>query len=556
MDKWMDREDARSARKARIVPSSTDQITEDRPDSGLSAMDAIARWLADQPHLPVVELAAISRDAITLGLQDEARLPEPFVAVSADEDAGLCDTWRISIPEALDLPGGEDYGYQTTALTALGNKVDGSRILLNVSRWQIFGIVGTETWARQALVSQVMVQATESWGRDQHLWLVGLGQTAEKLIHFLRRYHPEHHFHAVQELNEITPDMLEGHSATLYVANADEATYLRYKALQTPHVGMLTEGVVTNEAMFMTEADQGAAIVAPMSVSIYPNVAPDLIEAMDLAWTENLKLEDQAEAEAQGLDYDELLRENAAADAPSDHEPAEIDAAFTEIITTAGLSELDSEPEPEPSTEPTTAPEPAAAEECHPKADLPEETEAIDAQPEDTSETTTLHLLGAIRVTGPDGELTGRHAQAVALLHLNNQPVPVQTISEALWPGDDTEGHTARTRRSRLLTKIRTIVPGVENQDEGWTTEPLHTDTDHLTHQLTDTPLKDDTTLITACERIQPALTDAGPWADNHRHTINQQLCTALDALQDRALEGDALAVMKAARAAVKRMGE
>lgn len=556
MDKWMDREDARSARKARIVPSSTDQITEDRPDSGLSAMDSIARWLAEQPHLPVVELAAISREAITLGLQDEARLPEPFEAVPADEDEGPCDTWRISITEALELAGGEDYGYQTTALTALGNKTDGSRILLNVGRWQIFGIVGTETWARQALVSQVMVQATESWSRDQHLWLVGLGQTAEKLIHFLRRYHPEHHFHAVQDLNEITPEMLDGHSATLYVANADESTYLQYKALQTPHVGMLTEGVVTNEAMFMTEADQGAAIVAPMSVSIYPNVAPDLIEAMDLAWTEKLKLEDQAEAEAQGLDYDELLRENATDEAIRDHEPAEIDAAFTEIITTAGLSELDPEPESEPSAEPATGPEATVAEEDHPKADLPEETEATDAPAEDTPETTTLHLLGTIRVTGPDGELTGRHAQAVALLHLNNQPVPVQTISETLWPGDDTEGHTARTRRSRLLTKIRSVVPEVENTEDGWVSAPITTDVDDIEQVFKTAPLCGSKELITACERVQPALADSGSWAESHRQEITQRLRAALDELIDRALDGGGLAVMKAARAAAKRMGE
>jgi hypothetical protein len=551
MEKWMASEDAKSDREAKIVRSSTAQITEDRTDSGLAAMDAIARWLATQPHVPVVELAAISRDAITLGLQEETRLPEPFVA-TAEEGSEHCDTWRITIAEALELPGGEDYGYQTTALTALGNKADGSRILLNVARWQIFGIIGTAAWARTALLSQVMVQATESWGRDQHLWLVGLDQTAEKLIHFLRRYHPEHHFHAVQDLAEITPEMLNGISATLYVANADETTYLQYKALQTPHVGMLTEGVVTNEAMFMTEASQGAAIIAPMNVNIFPNVAPDLIEAMDVAWAERLKLEEQAEAEALSVDYDELLSEGASTAPLREQEPDEIDAAFAEIMTTAGLSELEAD---NAKAERPSIPAETAAEEDLPEEDLPAAAEETATEPVASPEP-TLHLLGATRVTGPEGELTGRNAWAVALLQLSDQPVPARQLSEALWPGDDAEGHTARTRRSRLLTKVRSVAPGVESAEAGWISDPIATDVDALEQAFKAAPLCGSTELITACERVQPALADAGPWADSHRQEITQRVRAALEELVDRALDGGGLAVMKAARAAAKRMGE
>lgn len=543
MDKWMANERAKGERRSKIVPSSTEQITDDGSDPGLAAMDAIARWLAEHPEVPLVELAAISRDNITLGLLEPAQLPEPF-EVSGDTSESS-DTWKITISDALELAGDDDYGYQTTALTAIGNKADGSRILLNVSRWQIFGIVGTEDWARAALVGQIMVQATESWSRDQDLWLVGLGETARKLIHFLSKYHPEHRFHVAESLSEISAEMLEGTSATLYVAGADQSTYLQFKALQNPHVGLLTDDVVTNEAMFMSEGDDGSAVIAPINVSVFPNVAWDLIEAMDIAWSEYLKLEEQAEVETKDLDYDELLSAEEPGDAPvSTQAAADVDAAFTEIMATAGLA--DAQPEPEQGAGEADT----ASDEEGPDTDNRASSEPGTPRP------LTIHLLGTVRVTGPAGELTGRNAEAVALLHLNGQPTPAQQISAALWPSDDSEGHTARTRRSRLLTKIRGMVPTAEATDDGWTIGTVSTDVNEIDHLFATTPLEDEAKLIAACEVVNPALVDAGPWAEVQRTEIAQRLIAALDGLIDRALNDDAYGVVKAARAAMKRAGE
>ena len=171
----------------------------------------------------------------------------------------------------------------------------------------------------------------------------------------------------------------------------------------------------------------------------------------------------------------------------------------------------------------------------------------------------TLTLLGDARVDTPEGELTGRHAAALIVLELTSEPLPAQQISEALWPGDETEGHTARTRRSRLLSKLRAHIGDIISiGDEGWTIEPGHlrTDYDQVLTVLTEEPIENTDTITAACERVARPLDGADEWSDYYRTRITDKLTDALTALKTRAIEAEAFDIAKAAKDAITTLGE
>lgn len=175
------------------------------------------------------------------------------------------------------------------------------------------------------------------------------------------------------------------------------------------------------------------------------------------------------------------------------------------------------------------------------------------------SDGVTLTLLGAARAETPEGELTGRHAAALILLKLTSDPLPAQQISETLWPGDETEGHTARTRRSRLLSKLRAHIGDIITiTDEGWTIEPGHisTDYDQVLDVLSNEPIDHTETIIEACQRIARPLDGAEGWADYYRAQVAATLTDALTELKTRAIEAEAFDVAKAAKAASTTLGE
>lgn len=522
INSWIRDEAEKAQRKTEVVPPSSQQIHGEPPSSSEQALVAISQWMADTEEVPIVELAVMSPEAVLLTFAEPVELPEPFY--SADEDAPEhSDSWQINVDDALTLDGSNHLGTQMMALVGIGTTTAGAQAFVNTTRWGAFGIAGTPEWTQRALLSQAMVQAAQLWSQDQQIWLVGMGETAPKLIHLMRDYHPEENFHTAETVESINAAEIGDASATIYVAHSEPQTYVRFKALELPNAGLITDSVVNQEAMFMSEADDGSVIIAPTDHVLYPNVVDDILEMLEVTWDQAQRLDDQAIEEAAGADYDALLEEPTLKSVSTDQD---VDAAFAEIISNTSLSETTKEPEP--------SEEPGPSQTDH------EDTAAED-QAEEHAETTIsrqltepprLRLLGKVQVTTETGELQGRNAETAALLQLNDEQVNVQDVSAAIWPNDEPEGRAARTRRSRLLTSIRAAVEVATEPEGHWSVEPLPTDLSLILQALEAAGEASEPETLSACHHIEPPLQDAGQWAQPHRDQITAQLQEALTAVE------------------------
>lgn len=626
IEEWIIRDGLKKERRSRIVSASTDRLESESPGEPEAALAAVAAWLDTERSLPLVEIANLAPRSLTLTFAEPTVLPEPWISQAGNPDESH-DQWGITLQHAMGLPQGEGYGWQIAGLTGIGTLADSSRGFLNTSRWEALGIAGSPEWTRNLMITQVMNQAAEPWSVDHDIWLIGYGDTAEKLTSFLAPYHPPHRFHIAESLADLSTDDLADTTATLYIRGASAATEKQFRALRTSGVGMVTDEIVSDEAMFLSEREDGLAVLGPMveNLQIYPNVSPELITRMEQAWAANEELIAQKAAAA---DFSELLEEAEPSQETSPAKSAaEINADFEALMSqgfdaesAAEVPEEDPEEDAAEQTEqaPTDTPEgvsteaekdtPSATEE--PVTIDPPEAPANDAAPadfvvgqpgrgnsteaspepvnadadapaaEDEAEGTTgitsstsnasttsstsnadlfLNVFGAPRaVTGP-GELKGRPAETLTLLHLAGETIPVQQISEAIWPGDETEGHTARTRRSRLLKKLREHVgEAIVITDEGWQLKPGHavTDFDRTLDVITNEPLDRTEIIAEACQRIDAPLTETGEWANPHRDKLTAELLEALEEMKERATEAEAHDVVKTARAAGAKLGE
>lgn len=514
---WIRDEAEKAQRKTEVVPPSSQQVHGEPPSSGEQALVAISQWMADTEEVPIVELAVMSPEAVLLTFAEPVDLPEPFY--SADEDAPAhSDSWQINVDDTLTLEGSDHLGSQMMALVGIGTTTAGAQAFVNTTRWGAFGIAGTPEWTQRALLSQAMVQAAQLWSQDQQIWLVGMDETADKLIHLMRDYHPEENFHTAETVEAINPAEIGEASATIYVAQSEPATYVRFKALQLPNAGLITDSVVNQEAMFMSEADDGSVVIAPTDHVLYPNVVDDILEMLDLTWDQAQRLDDQAIEEAAGADYDALLKEPTPKAVSTDQD---VDAAFAEIIGNANLTA-----EAGPAEEPPQTEHEDTATEDHPE----EHAETTISQ--QLTEPPRLHLLGKAQVTTEASELQGRNAETAALLQLNDGQLNVQDISAAIWPNDEPEGRAARTRRSRLLTSIRTALEITTEPEGHWSVEPLPTDLSLILQALEAAGEAPEPETLSACHHIEPPLQDAGQWAQPHRQQITAQLHEALTAVE------------------------
>lgn len=595
LEAWIIRDSLKKDRRSRIVLPSSERLVSESPGDGEAALESIATWLSTQKKLPVVELATLSRRVISLTFAEAVELAAPWVS-QARGGGGSHDQWGITLQHAMELPNGEGYGWQVAGLTGMGTLADGSRGLINTSRWGILGIAGTPEWTRHLMITQVMNQAAEPWSKGQDIWLVGYGETADKLISFLAPYHQPYRFHSADLLEQVSTSDLEGKNSTIYVMGADAQTEKQYTALGMPEVGLITDQIISDQCMFLSERTEGGAVLGPfsMNLEIYPNISPELIEAMERAWEANERL---VREQAVAADYSELLSEINTERSGAEDTDEEINARFEALVT-----DLE-EPVAEDSTDDR---EPSSSQESAHVAIEATSTEGEDVAPlEKVTKTEDEDMLGhelqvpgeqAVSkipgliespdaITGSDAvnaldtsiagirltlfgkvhaeagatELKGRHAEALALLSLSTEPISPQQISEALWPEDETEGHTARTRRSRLLAKIRECVGEVVKTDaEGWALEPGHiaTDYDEVLQVLSNEPIHQRATIIEACAKVSSPLDITNPWATEFRERMHGDLHRILSDLKDRAIDADAFDVAKAAKAADTKLGE
>lgn len=616
LEDWIIQGDLKKERRSRIVPSSTDRLASEDPGDSEAAMTAVAAWLDTMPDLPVVEFAVLSPHTISITFAEDAVLPEPWGSPLGDPQQSH-NQWGITHHDAVSLPRGESYGWQTAGLTALGTLSDGNRLLVSTCRWETLQIAGTDEWVRNLIITCVMNQAAEPWSAEHDIWLIGFGDTAKKLTNFLADEHPPHRFHIAESLSEISAQDLKDTTATLYVLGAAEQTEPQFQALQVSGAGMITDLIVTDKAMFLSERDGGVAVLGPFrrNLEIWPNLREDLVEKMEQAWELN---EEAARQKAAAADFVELLDERSAAEEKT---PEQIKADFealmaqsnvtaedftigapgtgktfsddrsdaqeesedsmteqsespsdTDHLITEQADEVSTGEEHDEDEEPAEPEEPRAGDQQEPDdRDVPPVEDQRDEGPgpeapndpnasnRSNSDGVTLTLLGAARADTPEGELTGRHAAALIILELISDPLPAQQISETLWPGDETEGHTARTRRSRMLSKLRSHIGDIITiTDEGWTIEPGHisTDYDQVLDVLSNEPIDRTETIIEACQRIARPLDGAEDWADYYRAQVTATLTEALTELKTRAIEAEAFDVAKAAKAASTTLGE
>lgn len=543
IDQWIIRGAAKKEQQSRAVPTAADQLTSTDPSRGEAAIENVASWLGAERNLPAVELAQVSPVAVKVTFIEPVMMPDPWINEHNEAES---DTWALTHDQAMSLPRSQVYGDQMTSLTGLGNIIDGRRIFASTARWGLLNIAGTTDWVESLMIGQVMNQAAEPWSADCNIWLVGFGETAEKLTSFLAPYHPIHRFRTVDKVSEINAEEITKSTATVYVRNVESEDKAEILALsEAPDVGIIADRILSERHMFLTEGEDGSAVMGPFErdLEVYPNIAPEAVEAMETAWEAE---EAYAEEVVAAADFSQLLREDGEGD-------DSLSGTSEEPVSAA---EEDIEIPPRPSTPP---PPLDGGEGESGKAEEPEQTatDANDVVQEDETPVEAkpgeieLHLLGDLRAVTESGEVTGRNAMALALLSLSAHPVPVQEVSERLWPGDDPAGHTARTRRSRLLSALREKAGAdVTTDEDGWVlTVPVASDLHSTLQTLGTDPSVNEEEIIAACDRIDIPLAENTQWTQE-RDTMSEQLRNTLNDLKVRAVEAEAYDVAKAVKRA------
>lgn len=544
IDQWIIRGAAKKEQQSRVVPTAADQLTSADPSRGEAAIENVASWFGAERNLPAVELAQVSPVAVKVTFIEPVMMPDPWINEHNEAES---DTWALTHDQAMSLPRSAVYGDQMTSLTGLGNIIDGRRIFASTSRWGLLNIAGTADWVESLMIGQVMNQAAEPWSADCNIWLVGFGETAEKLTSFLSSYHPIHRFRTVDRVSEINAEEITRSTATVYVRNVENEDRAEILALsEAPDVGIIADRILSERHMFLTEGEDGGAVMGPFErdLEVYPNIAPEAVEAMEAAWEAE---EAYAEEVVAAADFSQLLR--------SDDDEGE-DSVSGNSDETVSATEENTEIPPRPSTPPPPFDDgESKREETEPPerntADTDDPVQEDDAPAATEAGKIELHLLGDLRAVTESGEVTGRNAMALALLSFNDHPIPVQEVSERLWPGDDAAGHTARTRRSRLLSALRDKAGAYVTADEdGWVLTTPSTSDFHTTLQTLGTdPNTNEEEIIGACDRIALPLSENTQWTQE-RDTMIELLRNALHVLKERAVESEAYDVAKAVKRA------
>lgn len=546
MDQWIFHEGVRKSRLGRGAASS--QHTAQAPvGSGLDAMEKVALYFGDRPDLPMVELGQIKEHEITLTFGDDVTLEAPFYQVSWD----YRDQWAISHVDALGLATGDVHGHQTMALTAIGHSLSGSKILFNTNRWQILGSVGMARFTTSFMIGQVMEHATEPWTRDHHLWLVGYRELAQKLITFLAPYHDESRFHVVESLDQITADDLTGTSATIYVMGSSPATAEARERLGSESVGMITDTVVTEVAMFISEDEDGGATVVNAGthgLRIWPNLVSEgdsLYEAMESAWSSPGRRYGSNHATADSVATAEFPITRMTGDAQQSTDTAGISIEELEAL----LERESFMPDHEQETV-DTGPVEVVHEKPLPaleRSSVPVLTKHFPAVESSVS------LFGSPRIHGADGcTAGGKSAEAVAYLLLNGRSAQAADVITALWPEVDPAGRVAHTRGNRVANTIEDVLPGLFRGGSTWDISPVSTDLEAILAALANSTTPQE--LQEACAEIAVPLQGCAEWADEHRDRIVKQLRHALEEITDTALENDQFEMAKTARQLYKKL--
>lgn len=610
IEEWIMQNGIEQQRRERQAPAASDVITDRVHGTAVNALENVSFFLGDHPEIPQVSRGQIrleERMIVLTFVGDGTKLPEPFVAT---EDA---DTWCIDIDDALDLETGQTHGSQMQALVSLGNDLNRNPLLVSTTRWELMGSAGLAEYSQALMIGQVIDQATSPWADEQHIWLVGYGEDAPKLVSFLNSYHPEHLFHTVEEFDQITADDLAGSSATIYIRESqpehvEKFTQLRERLADRGEIGALLDTSPSNYHMNICEDEDGAATLFPLDIKLFPNLQgadSDLYRAMEASW-DQLDEEQKAAAEQlKTMSPEDFMDEPDASDEPAQDEQTisveQLEAMMNRGTYTTGRTEAATQNQQEATTDPDQQESPEVEEPSEVAAEtekpVQEETEhtvaeaseedfndpAEDLEPDDGTdaddteeaapeaqpaaddqtgdaasqedpglEPVQLHLLGETSLAG-ETTSTGKPAEMLAYLHLHG-PEEVENLMQALWPDAATTGDAARRRRLRVTQKIDAAVPDALLRDDQWQVKDLRSDLDQISTVLNNPTGHSHQQITAALAQIQNPLEDAGDWADQYRPQILQQLNHLLETLTDYALEEEHFDIAKSARAAQKRL--
>lgn len=478
IENWIELEEKKLNRKEKIIPSSTEKIRHKPVGSGLEAFYRISCELSLYESLPDVLSAGINSSRTTLvfsGDDKRINLSYPFY----QENNGY--EWFVNHEDVHLLPDQGQPCAQVSGVTAIGNSIDGTKMLVNLNQMKIFGVMGEEDFVDAFMIGQVMEQATESWSPDQHIWLVGYGELAPKIINFLSTNHKKDNFHTAEHLSNISPEEISDNSTTLYVKNSDRDSIKFFKELNNGKLGMITDSLLTDRAMFIYEEEDGIAAIGPDNYQCFPHLvaeSDDLYQAMLVSY-------EKAKEEA-------VNNNTKLVDADSYEEEMSNSVEYHSLNIVTGSTEK----------------------------------YVKDVNKKQVDLVAEMRILGSVEAHLSGGVITGKPAEALALLTLSGGSLPARYISEMLWPQDPPEGNTARKRRSRLVAKINSVQGDFLTVGDKWSVPPLSTDFQELIHILESSTLNDQSDFLSF---IDFPLHGCQRWADIHRRKMQEKIESILN---------------------------
>lgn len=608
IESWIQGENDRAKRRERIIPSSAARISHEPVGNSLEAMERVAYYLGEHPEVPEMTGAGINSGVLRLTFDGLPDLPAPFIYQAGDGDHSV---WALPVADAVQLPAEGSPGQQIQPVAAIGNDTEGGKMFIN-TRELVMGVRGREEFVRGVMTGQVMEQATEPWGRYNHIWLVGFQELAPMLIGYLSQFNPN--FHDVETLDHIAAEDLKGAPAMLFVLGSDSTTLDRFVALGADNAGLFMDGEVGPGAPFMTEEPSaldnntgatGAVLYncGPEGMIFFPHVVQHGDRYYEGMVQHQAVMEEQASAAAESLTVDDFLTPTSPQDFPEeDLEPAQQPATpmpaetvpearqagdeqsddsqameglrITDEELEAFLAEHSQNPEPVADTTPTEAPvatdpiqapqeqvSPESAptnpaDEATSKSEENKESEdqvSEDIDPPVVEKTAgSVRLLGKPELTYGSSRITGLSAELCAFLVLHGGSASQSEITDALWPGEELSENSARLKLSRLVKKINNVNNDVVTTGEQWTISGVTTDLQEV-REVLKTKSSEEGLVTQTCDRIAPPLEGCHSWAADYRENISaelQQLAGA--AVRDRGQ--DSPAVNKAGAEAMSRV--
>lgn len=446
---------------------------------GMDDVDRALRHLAvwaqsTENTLPQLYAIRLATTEISLYLDSPMQLPEPFEAVSEDQQAWVVDPEKL--PELEHFPSAPYPG-----LVTIGQDHTEAHILVDLEHIGALNLKGSEKTTTAALTALAIELATSQWAEDLQITLVGVAEGLPDALGIGR----VRHVGDVDTLLRNLRGQAEATRRTLAQLGVDSIEQAR--SLSPEAEAWIPEIVILGQ-----QPDEQTRAELAELVTQLPRVGIAAVSAGDLVGDWTLELSDEQTATLQPLGLPllpqlldeneyarilELLRvteseaivderwvereEVALADLPPAAVTIEDEASDAVVVDDDDwkfelqrlLSPRSSEPEPRPATIVDEATDAAREAVSNPVAQL--------------HRAPFVRLLGTVSLQGARGEeprtpksaevnrsAVARATELVAFLTVNPGANAVE-VHNAFWPGADPAGQKASSNRNALTHKAR-----------------------------------------------------------------------------------------------------